>query len=239
MSVFLITGATSGIGAATARLAIKSGHQVFITGRDEERMRVLLAELGPQAGGFTGDAANWDDTQAAVAAALGHFGQIDVVFANAGFAAAGDFANGDIDEWRSMILTNVFGPMILARATLPALTKSQGQFILTSSVVGRRVVGGNAYSVTKWAATAFGESLRQQVVGTGIRVSVVEPGRVDTAFWKAGVSGAALSAEDIASTVMWITTISQSMWTSTKSWCGRSGSSYEVNKAGADLPSME
>ncbi len=206
MAVYLITGGTNGIGAETARLAVAAGNDVFVTGRDEGRLRSLVQELGEEhAAGSVADAGDWGETEAAVASALARFGRLDVVFANAGFGISGDLSTLDPDETRSMVLTNVLGPMLLARAALPSLKESRGFFLVTGSVAGRKAMPGSAYSSTKWAVHGFAESLRQLVVGTGIRTAVIAPGRVDTPFWEKGVQGASLSATDIARAVLWIT----------------------------------
>lgn len=205
MAVYLISGGTNGIGAETARLAVAAGDDVFVTGRDEERLRSLIEELGGEhADGAVADAADWAATEGVVSAALERFGRLDVVFANAGFGIDGDIASFDPDETRTMVLTNVLGPMLLARATIPALTDSKGLFVVTGSVAGRKAMPGSPYSSTKWAVHGFAESLRQQLVGTGIRTSVVAPGRVDTPFWENGVQGPALTSGDIARAVLWI-----------------------------------
>jgi NADP-dependent 3-hydroxy acid dehydrogenase YdfG len=94
--------------------------------------------------------------------------------------------------------------MLLARATIPALKESKGVFVVTGSVAGRKAMPGSPYSSTKWAVHGFAESLRQYLVGTGVRTSVIAPGRVDTPFWENGVQGPSLTSEDIARAVLWI-----------------------------------
>jgi NADP-dependent 3-hydroxy acid dehydrogenase YdfG len=100
-----------------------------------------------------------------------------------------------------MVLTNVYGAALTIRATLPAVRETRGHVLLTGSVAGRRALPGSLYSATKWAVTAMGESLRQEVEGTGIRVTLIEPGMVDTPFFDNRPRGA-LEADDIARTVM-------------------------------------
>ncbi len=136
------------------------------------------------------------------AAALDAFGRLDVVFANAGFGARRGFLEETPEHWRSMVLTNVLGAAYTIRATLPALKESRGHVLITSSVAGRRALSGSLYSATKHAATAMGEALRQDVNDTGIRVTVIEPGMVDTPFFDNPVWGA-LQADDIARAVMY------------------------------------
>jgi NADP-dependent 3-hydroxy acid dehydrogenase YdfG len=100
-----------------------------------------------------------------------------------------------------MVLTNVYGAALTIRATLPALRESRGHFLLTGSVAGRRALPGSLYSCTKWAVTAMGEALRQEVDGSGIRVTLVEPGMVDTPFFDNRPQNA-LEPDDIARAVM-------------------------------------
>jgi NADP-dependent 3-hydroxy acid dehydrogenase YdfG len=100
-----------------------------------------------------------------------------------------------------MVLTNVLGAAYTVRATLPALKETKGHVLLTGSVAGRRAIVGSLYSSTKWAISGMGESLRQDVDGTGIRVTVVEPGMVDTPFFEASAEGR-LQADDVARAVM-------------------------------------
>ena len=99
-------------------------------------------------------------------------------------------------------LTNVFGAAVTARLTLPELMRRQGQLLLTGSVVGRVAPANNFYSATKWAITGMAESLRKELVGSGVRVTLVEPGRVDTPFWAVKPTEPMITAEDIARAVL-------------------------------------
>jgi NADP-dependent 3-hydroxy acid dehydrogenase YdfG len=201
--VFLITGASTGIGAATARHAAEAGYRLVLAARSTDKLEALAAELGGEerALAVTCDVAEWSDQEAMAATALERFGRLDVVFANAGFGASRGFLAESPEHWRSMVLTNVLGAAYTIRATLPALKDTRGHMLLTSSVAGRRAVVGSLYSSTKWAVAAMGESLRQEVDGTGMRVTVVEPGAVDTPFFDNAPDGA-LAPEDIARAVM-------------------------------------
>jgi NADP-dependent 3-hydroxy acid dehydrogenase YdfG len=204
---FLITGGTRGIGAATARRAAAAGHRVFVTGRDTERLERFLADDGTgRIGGGVADVADWEATQRAVADAVERLGRLDVVFANAGVGAGGDLASGDPERWREMVLTNVYGVALTIKATLPALTETRGRVVLTGSVTGRKAIPGSLYSATKWATTALGESLRQQVRGAGIGVTVIMPGIVDTDYWPSSDAwphDRALEPDDVAAAVLW------------------------------------
>ena len=197
--VFLITGASSGIGEATARHAAKAGYRLVLAARSEDKLKALADEL--DALPVRCDVTKWDDQQQMVAAALDAYGQLDVVFANAGFGAPRGFLESTPEHWEAMVLTNVHGAALTIRATLPSLQESRGHMLLTGSVAGRRALPGSLYSCTKWAVTAMGEALRQEVDGSGIRVTLIEPGMVDTPFFDNRPRDA-LEADDIARAVM-------------------------------------
>ncbi|WP_019009825.1 SDR family oxidoreductase [Deinococcus aquatilis] len=187
--VLLITGASTGIGAATARQAVQAGWRVALLARSEDKLQALAAELGgEQAIALRADVTQWPDLEGAVAATLERFGRLDAALANAGFTAgAPRYATGDPtpDEWRDMILTNVLGAALTARATLPHLIGSRGHLLLVGSVAGRVATPG-PYSATKWAISGMGESIRREVSAEGVRVTTIEPGRVETPFWAEG-----------------------------------------------------
>jgi NADP-dependent 3-hydroxy acid dehydrogenase YdfG len=201
--VFLITGASSGIGAATARHAAQAGYRLVLAARSVDRLQALADELGGEerALAVRCDVTEWEEQDALVQAALERFGRLDVAFANAGFGASRGFLADTPEHWREMVLTNVLGAAYTVRATLPALKQSTGHILLTGSVAGRRAIPGSLYSSTKWAITGMGESLRQDVDGTGIRVTVIEPGMVETPFFDNPGEGR-LEADDIARAVM-------------------------------------
>ena len=208
--VLLITGASTGIGAQTARRAVEAGYRVVLGARSEEKLVKLAAELGGEerAIAVRCDVTDWDDQQELAAAALKNFGRLDAVFANAGFGAARGFLEESVEHWRSMILTNVLGVAMTIRATLPTLLEAgTGHYLLTSSIAGRRALPGSLYSSTKWAVTGMGESLRQELrqmhENQRIRVTLIEPGMVDTPFFdnRPGTDHA-LSDDDVARAVM-------------------------------------
>jgi NADP-dependent 3-hydroxy acid dehydrogenase YdfG len=206
--VFLITGASSGIGAATARAAA-ADYRLVLAARRLEELEELAAELGGpgRALAVRCDVTEWDQVQALAAAALEHFGRIDVVFANAGFGATRGFLEESVEHWRSMVLTNVYGAALTIRATLPhLLERGNGHYLVTSSVAGRRALPGSLYSATKFAATAIGEALRgelrQMHENSGIKVTLIEPGMTDTPFFD-NRPQAALRDDDIAAAVMY------------------------------------
>lgn len=198
--VFVVTGASSGIGEATARRAAQAGHRVVLAARSAERIEALAAELGGLA--VPTDVKAWEDNEALVARALEAYGSVDVVFANAGYGGARGWLAETPEAWRDMLLTNVLGAAFTVRAALPALKESRGHVLITSSVAGRRVLPGSFYSVTKHAVTAMSEALRQDLDGTGIRVTSIEPGMVDTPFFDQPPQMEALQADDIARAVL-------------------------------------
>jgi NADP-dependent 3-hydroxy acid dehydrogenase YdfG len=206
--VLLITGASSGIGAATARAAAGS-YRLVLAARRLEALEELAAELGGEerAIAVRCDVTEWDQVQALAAAGLERFGRIDAVFANAGFGAKRGFLEESVEHWRSMILTNVLGVALTVRATLPhLLERGDGHFLITSSVAGRRALPGSIYSATKWAATAMGEALRAELRqmhdNSGIKVTLIEPGMTDTPFFDTSPGESALRDADIAKAVM-------------------------------------
>ena len=202
--VLLITGASTGIGAATARLAAAEGYRLVLAARSRERLEELAAELGgpERALVVVCDVTEWEDQQRMVAGTLEAFGRIDVAFANAGFGGARGFLGDTPEHWKEMILTNVYGAALTLRATIPALKESRGHLLLTSSVAGRRVLPGSLYSCTKHAVTAMGEAARQDLHGSGVRVTVIEPGMTDTPFFENRPTDP-LEAEDIARGVLY------------------------------------
>jgi NADP-dependent 3-hydroxy acid dehydrogenase YdfG len=202
--VMLITGASSGIGAATARHAAAAGWRLVLAARSKERLDELAAELGGSARAIAMqcDVTEWEQQQAVVERALSSYGQIDAAFANAGFGGARGFLNDTVEHWREMVLTNVYGAALTLRATIPALKQSRGHLLLTSSVAGRRALPGSMYSCTKHAVTAMGEAARKDLHGSGVRVTLIEPGMVDTPFFENRPTDA-LRGEDIARAVLY------------------------------------
>jgi NADP-dependent 3-hydroxy acid dehydrogenase YdfG len=203
--VFLITGASTGIGAATARQAVAAGYRVVLAARSTGRLEALAAELGGPdvALPIACDVTEWDQVQAAVAQAIDAYGRLDVAFGNAGFGATRGFLNETPEHWKAMVLTNVYGAALTVRATIPHLKETKGHLLLTGSVAGRRAIEGSLYSATKWAVTAMGEAARLELNDTGVRVTLIEPGMVDTPFFDNGAGDGALKPEDIANAVMY------------------------------------
>jgi len=202
--VFLITGASSGIGEATARRAVEAGYSVVLGARSIDRLEALAEELGGEekAVALRCDVTEWADQEALVEVALDRFGRLDVALANAGFGAKRGFLEETPEFWKSMVLTNVYGAALTIRATLPSLKESKGHLLLTGSVAGRRALPGSLYSATKWAVTAMGEAARLELNGTGVRVTLIEPGSVDTPFFDDPPVGA-LEPDDVARAILY------------------------------------
>jgi NADP-dependent 3-hydroxy acid dehydrogenase YdfG len=204
----LITGGTSGIGAATARRLLAAGHRVAVTGRDQARLERFLADAAApdQLAGFAGDAADNDAVTAAVEGTVERFGRLDNVVANAGYATHDAVDAGDPDGWRDMVLTNVLGPMLLIRASVEALKQTKGRIVLIGSVAGVVYTPGNVYGAAKWAVTGLAENTRRLVTADGVGVTLVAPGRVETNFWErvgGAPEGINLTADNIADAIVW------------------------------------
>jgi NADP-dependent 3-hydroxy acid dehydrogenase YdfG len=210
-SVFMITGAAGGIGAATARLAAAAGYRLVLTGRRAGPLGELAREIGGPERVLASpcDVSAWDQIQGLVRRAEEVFGRLDVAFANAGLSVPTSFLGtdgGPPGQWREMVLTNVLGTALTARAALPALVSSRGHLLLTGSVAGRVMRPGNLYSATKWAVTALGQSIRAECAGTGVRVTVIQPGLTDSgAISPARRADPKLEPADVARAVMYAT----------------------------------
>jgi len=202
--VLLITGASSGIGAATARHAAEKGYRLALAARRRDKLDALVDELGgaSHALAIACDVTDKTSQQHMVDATLDHFGQIDAVFANAGIGGKpGGFCGADSDVWKDMILTNVYGVGLTIQATADALKASRGHLLITGSAAGRATIPGSMYSATKWAVSAIGYGVREELRGTGIRVTLIEPGMVDTPFFDEHPEHA-LTDRDIAEAVL-------------------------------------
>ena len=200
----LITGASSGIGAATARAAASAGFRVALAARSLDRLEELAAELGgpARAVAVECDVTEWEAQTALVARAVVAFGGIDVVVANAGFGAKRGFQAESPEHWREMVLTNVYGAALTVRACFDELRARRGHLFLMGSVAGHKVPPGSVYGATKWAVTAMAEAARQELHGTGVRVTLVSPGTVETPFYDEPVGGEQLTADDVARAIV-------------------------------------
>lgn len=202
--VLLITGASSGIGAATARHAAKSGWRLALAARSVEKLEQLAAEIGSdKAAVFEVDVTDYAAQERMVTRVLSHFGRIDAVFANAGVGGQpGGFTSAPVESWQSMVSVNILGVAYTLRASLKALKASRGHVVMTGSVAGRRTLAGSMYSATKWAVSAIGYGVREELRGTGVRVTLIEPGMVDTPFFD-NPKPDALQPDDIARSVLY------------------------------------
>jgi NADP-dependent 3-hydroxy acid dehydrogenase YdfG len=221
--VALVTGASSGIGEATAIALAAEGAKVALAARRRDRLEALEDKLGAN-GAATAIALDVTDEQAcrdAVSATRDRLGGLDIVINNAGLMLLGPILEADTEDWRRMINTNVLGLMYLTHAALPHLVaQGSGDIVNISSVAGRVArLGSGVYNASKWGVNAFTESLRQEVTERGVRISVVEPGLVDTELgdhitnaeakaatkeWKASIRS--LNADDIARAILYVVT---------------------------------
>src|SRR3954449_1169602 len=222
--VALVTGASSGIGAATALALAEAGAAVAIGARRKDRLTDLAARL--RDGGARVLELDLDVTQEvacteAVARTRSELGGLDVLVNNAGVMLLGTIVGADTEDWRRMIQTNVLGVMYMTHAAIEGMVaQGSGDIVNMSSVAGRQArKGAGVYNASKWAVNAFSESLRQEVTGRGVRVGLVEPGAVATELTdhitqpdaKAASQEMArtmtrLQAEDIARAVLYLVT---------------------------------
>lgn len=207
--VTLITGGSSGIGAAAAKKLLDLGHKVAVTGRDKGRLGRFAEGLGNPKDllTFEGNAGDYQAVLEAVESTVKEFGRLDAVVANAGFATHDTVADGDPAGWPEMILTNVLGPAYLIRASLEHLKATSGRIVLVGSVAGVIYTPGNLYGATKWAVTGLAENTRRLVTADGVGVTLIAPGRVGTPFWDTREDGAPegslLTAEQVAESIIW------------------------------------
>jgi NADP-dependent 3-hydroxy acid dehydrogenase YdfG len=202
--VLLITGASSGIGEATARAAAAAGWRLALAARRADRLKALVEELGEdRARAFQVDVTSYEAQVRMADAIIEHSGSLDAVFANAGVGGKpGGFAGAPPESWRTMVDVNILGVAYTLRATLEHVKARQGHVLITGSIAGRRVLAGSMYAATKWAVSSIGYNLREELKGTGVRVTLVEPGMVDTPFFD-DEKPDALRAEDVARAVVY------------------------------------
>jgi NADP-dependent 3-hydroxy acid dehydrogenase YdfG len=226
-TVALITGASSGIGAATAAALAAQGAAVVLAARRRDRLEELAAELMSQ--GHTAvvlecDVTDQEQAAAAVERTVAELGRLDTLINNAGVMLLGPAAGAPLDEWQRMVDLNVLGLLYCAHAALPHLQRAAaaGQrqvadMVNISSVAGRFARTGNGvYALTKFGVGAFSESLRQELAGQYVRVSLVEPGATATELAShnrpevleaiRGQFGQRMEATDIADAISYIVT---------------------------------
>jgi NADP-dependent 3-hydroxy acid dehydrogenase YdfG len=190
-TVALVTGASSGIGEASARMLADRGAAVALLARRQDRLATLAEEIGDGGGralAIEADVSDREQAEAAVSRAADELGRLDVVVNNAGVMLLGPILDAPVSEWEQMIEVNLLGLLYVARAAIPHLLEAAAEeprrvadLVNISSVAGRLVRSGSGvYNATKHAVGAFSESLRQEVTGRHLRVSLIEPGAVDT-----------------------------------------------------------
>ena len=179
-----ITGASSGIGAETARLAVAHGWNVGLFARSEDKLDALTGELGENAVALPGDVTDLESQKAAIASFVDKTGGLDAAFANAGtgLSAAGTEA-GDPEEWKRMIGVNVIGVLWTVMAAMPHLRERSGHMLLTGSAAGRRHISGSVYGASKWFVHGYGGNLSEEMKSFGGRCTIIAPGMVNTAFF--------------------------------------------------------
>ena len=198
-----ITGASTGIGAETARAAVTAGWNVGLFARSADKLNDLAAEFGDKALALPGDATSLDDQTGALEMLAEKFGGVDAVFANAGMGLSTSGTDeGQPDEWRKMIELNVLGVLWTTKAATPHLKKTGGHLLLTGSAAGRRHIKGSVYGASKWFVHGYGGNLAEEMREWGGRCTVIAPGMVDTPFFDEGKPDK-LKPEDIAEAVMY------------------------------------
>lgn len=214
----LITGATAGIGAASARRFVAAGWKAIVTGRRAERLDALVEELGAdRVHAISFDMRDEAAIDAALAALPPGFADVDLLINNAGLAlGTAPAQQADLDQWRQMIDTNVTSLVTITHKLLPRLIERRGAIINISSVAATYpYAGGNVYGGTKAFVSQFSLGLRSDLHGTGVRVTSIEPGMVETEFTliRTGSQAASdalygsanpMTAEDIAETLFWV-----------------------------------
>ena len=211
--VAVITGASSGIGEATARLLVSEGVRVVLVARRRERIAALVEDLGDAAVALTADVGDAAAVASVFAEVERRFGGLDLLFNNAGLGVNAPFEASDPADWKRMIDVNLYGVLHCTQAAIPLMRGRAGAMISSVSSVGGRygTESWSVYSATKFAVVGFHDALRKELGGEGIRVSVIEPGAVWTEFGQ-NVSEAmrerresldALTSEDVAQALVY------------------------------------
>ncbi|ESY85607.1 oxidoreductase [Mesorhizobium sp. LNHC220B00] len=218
--VALVTGASSGIGEATAAALAAAGARVAVAARRVERLEALAArieKIGGTALRIEADVTSSDDVAAMVGKVVAEWGQLDILVNNAGVMLLSPAAEATLDDWRHMVELNLLALMGVTKAALPHLKAAKGHIVNVSSIAGRVAnPGASGYAATKFGVVGFSESLRREVYADKVRVTVIEPGLVRTelgdhitnAASKAGLDQRlatmeALTAEDVAAAILY------------------------------------
>lgn len=213
--VVIITGASTGIGAAAARALVRLGSRVVLAARSADKLHALAAELGPGALAVPTDVTAEAEVKNLVGQAIAAFGRVDVLLANAGIYIPGKIYEGDPNEWAHLIDVNVTGVMRCFHAVLPhMMAQKSGDILLTSSISGHVDIHWEpVYSASKHAMQSFVHTVRRQVIPFGIRVGSVAPGTVANELWgiydeaeiqKRVDEHSALRSEDVAEAIVFM-----------------------------------
>ena len=198
----LITGASTGIGEATARVAAEAGWNVALVARSADKLEKLADEIGDAALALPGDATDRDFIKTALDKTVSKFGQLDAVFANAGMGVEKPgVENGDPQQWHDMIHLNILAVLYAAHEAIPHLKTTKGHFVVTGSKAGRDHMKGSIYSATKWFVHGFAGNLAEEMREWGGRCTVISPGMVDTAFFDEP-KPSKIQPEDVANAVV-------------------------------------
>jgi NADP-dependent 3-hydroxy acid dehydrogenase YdfG len=212
-SAGIVTGAGRGIGEGCATLLAARGARVMLADLDEGRLQEVAAgiqEAGGQVAIKVTDVRDWMSVEALAAACVDRFGGIDFAIANAGIGSYSSIHDGDPDAWRRVVETNLLGVMHTVRATYPYMKdQRRGHIVLMASIAGRQTwVGEPIYIATKWGVVGFGWALRKEAMAHNVRVTMIEPGIVDTPLVRESEEGrseldrfASLSTADVANAV--------------------------------------
>ena len=183
--IVLITGASSGIGAATVDKVIEAGHKAVITARSTDKLNDIANRWGEdKVLAVTADVSKLEQIEMVVSKAKEKFGRIDVVFANAGTGVnTPGIEHGDPEEWQTMLDVNINALLFTAKASLPSLKETQGHFIITSSIAAKVTLKGSVYGASKWFAYGFGQNLAAEMAEWNGRCTTICPGIVNTPFF--------------------------------------------------------
>jgi ribitol 2-dehydrogenase len=213
----LITGASSGIGKATAKLFAANGAKLALVARSADRLEAVVREIGGDTLGLPCDVTSVDQLQNSVQTAIKRFGRLDALFANAGIYLAGDIADGNPSAWAELVDINIKGVLNSVHTVLPAfLEQAAGDILICSSISGHQAIHWEpVYSASKHAIQAFTHGLRRQLLQKGIRVGAIAPGMVLNELWglhdqseidRRADLGEGLRSEDVAEAVLFMLT---------------------------------
>lgn len=223
--VAVVTGASSGIGRATAIAFAGAGAKVAVLARRPERLKELVAEIeanGGEAFALPGNVTDEQEATQLIEAAVAHYGRLDILVNAAGMTQAGRVEGAVIADWKDVHAVNFWAALYTSRAAIPALKVQGGDIVNISSTAGRRTAGATfgPYSTSKFALTALNDGMRQEVGLAGIRVCIIEPGATDTEIadaikdpkvrestQKHVTKDGAMKPEDVAASVLFVVSL--------------------------------